>query len=869
MSETVLKTKLHPPIPSRGVVSRSRLLEKLGESPGGALTLICAPAGFGKTTLLASWVASLASPVAWLSLDEADDDLATFLRGLIAALETVDPGVGEGVLSLLRSPQLPTVEALLTPLLNELTALPERSILVLDDYHLLEEPRLGKATTFLVEHLPTRLSLVIATREDPPLPLPRIRAGGRLNELRVRDLRFTRTEARAFFEALELKLTEEEIDALEGRTEGWAAGLQLAAISLQGEDNREAFIRSFTGSHRFVLDYLLEEVLEKQPVEVQRFLLATAVLRRLSGPLCDAVLGEPEGSGQATLERLERSNLFLLPLDDERRWYRYHHLFRDLLRQRSEVPEAELHRRASRWYEKEGLLLEAFHHAAAAGETERAEALARGDQTPLHLRGGVAEVLAWLGSLPTSLLDERPELWVLYASALSTVARKKEVIEKLRRAEAALSLRESGPAVKDLQGQIAAIRAMEAAGDYEIETLLTESRRALTLLDPGNISPRIGATWTLGFAHQIRGERGAAREAYSDAIALSRSTGNTFMEILAATGLGIIKETETELHAAEATYRSALALVEDRTEPALCEAHLGLARLAYERNGVEEAENQARRAYHLAVKIPVVDTYVACRVLQAEIALASGEFPRAEKLLQDARAEASSRGFLEQLPRIAETEVRLLLRRGELEEALLHARREAAPLAEARARLAEGDGGAAVAILAPLRQEARAADRKDELLRLSVLEAAARSAGGEITAATALLEETLPVAEREGYLRLFLDEGEAVRKLLSLSAEGGLRRSYLGRLLSAFRRELTTPGTPRLAETKEQLPEPLSRREIEILRLIAEGLSNEEIGERLFISLSTVKGHNQNIYAKLRVRRRTEAVARVRELGLL
>lgn len=886
VSDKVLETKLRPPSLSSGLISRKRLLERLNQGMGGSVTLVSASAGFGKSTLLADWLVRRRGPAAWLSLEERDNDLATFLTRLVAALQKIEATIGEGLLSLLRSPQQPDLEALLTPLINEIASIPEGSLLVVDDLHLLDEPRLSEALAFLVEHLPSQLQLVIATREDPPLPLPRLRARGRLNELRNRDLRFSRAEAKAFFQASGLSLRDHEIDALEERTEGWVAGLQLAAISLQGESNREQFLRSFTGSHRFVLDYLVEEVLLRQPEEVQRFLLSTSVLDRLCGPLCDALLRLPEGTGQSTLEHLERSNLFLISLDSRRHWYRYHHLFADLLRRRLRQPSPpsprvsgsapridprELHHRASVWYEEQGLLLDAFRHAAFSGERERTIRLAQGEGTPLHLQGGVSEVLGWLETIPESYLDERPELWVLYASALSTVARKDEVKEKLRRAEVAISRSEPGPHTDDLRGRIAAIRAMEAAGAYEIDTLLAHSRRALKLLAPDSLPPRISATWTLGFAHQITGDRQAAREAYTEAITLSRATGNLFMEILAATGLGIIEESELQLQAAEESFRGAVALVRERREPALCEAHLGLGRIAYQRNDLESAASQAGRGYELALKIPVVDTYVACTLLQAKVALAQGRLTEAEGLLREARKEATIREFREQLSEVAEAEARLLLSRGEAERAERHAKAHGLEEMEARALIGAGESARAVAILTALQRKAGETGPKDELLRLTVLEATARSVLGEEEVALDLLSQTLPVAERGGFLRLFLDEREPARNLLSRALDSDVPEvadatAYIKRVLAAFRE---SDGATLPRGDRGQLPEPLSRRELEILNLIAQGLSNEEIGERLYISLSTVKGHNQNIFAKLDVRRRTEAVARVRELGIL
>src|SRR5438105_10319173 len=447
----VLATKLYIPPPPPQVVPRPRLIERLDDGLHRKLTLISAPAGFGKTTLLSTWVAGCRRPVAWLSLDEGDNELTRFLIHLVASLRTIAAGIGETVLGPLQSPQPPATESVLTALLNDLTTTPGNLVLVLDDYHVIDATPVDSALTFLLEHLPPNMRVVIATREDPQLPLARLRGGGQLSELRVADLRFTPSEAAGFLnQAMGLNLSAEEVATLETRTEGWIAGLQLAALSLQGHPDPTSFIQSFTGSHHFVLDYLLEEVLQRQSESVQTFLLRTSILDQLCGPLCDVVLGNPAGSGQAGLEYLQRANLFLVPLDNERRWYRYHHLFADLLRQRlhqrntsSLANEAddvtELHHRASQWLEDHGLEIEAFQHAAAANDVERAERLIEGQGVPLQFRGAGAPVLNWLDSLPTKVLDARPSLWVTYATALFFGGRHTAVEQKLQAAEAALS----------------------------------------------------------------------------------------------------------------------------------------------------------------------------------------------------------------------------------------------------------------------------------------------------------------------------------------------------------------------------------------------------------------------------------------------
>jgi LuxR family transcriptional regulator, maltose regulon positive regulatory protein len=629
MPTPILATKLYIPRPRPNVVSRPRLLSRLNEGLHGRLTLISAPAGFGKTTLASEWLAGGPRPAAWLSLDEADRDPARFLTYLVAALQTMVPTLGEGVLGMLQSSQPPPPEAILVALLNDLATLSEPVILVLDDYHVLDAQAIDQALAYLVDHLPPRLHLAIATREDPALPLARLRAWDQLTEVRAADLRFTPAEAAAFLnQVMGLSLSAEDIAALERRTEGWIAGLQLAAISMQGQQDTAGFIRSFTGSHHFVLDYLLEEVLGQQSERVQAFLLRTSILDRISAPLCDAVVRDPAAFGRETLDYLERANLFLVPLDNERHWYRYHHLFAELLRQRlkqsavSSVGDegsaiAELHRRASQWFEDNGLEIEAFHHAVAAGDVERAARLLEGKGMPLQFRGAVAPVLDWLESLPEAALDARPALWVMYASALSMTGHLAGVEAKLQAAEAALQGIEPDEQTRNLIGHIAAIRALLAAARNEADTSIAQSRRALEYLRPDNLAVRTATTWKLGVAYQLQGARAEAGRAFREAIAISQASGNLIITLSASLGLAIVQESDNQLPLAVETYRGVLELAGPSPQIAVCDAHLGLARICYEWNDLEAAEQHGQQSAQVARQGDHTD-----RVVAAEVALA-------------------------------------------------------------------------------------------------------------------------------------------------------------------------------------------------------------------------------------------------------
>jgi len=895
MSTPILATKLYIPPPRPKVVLRPRLIERLNEGLHRKLTLISAPAGFGKTTLLSEWVSSCERlepkvRVAWLSLDEGDNDPIRFLTYLIAALQTIAANIGAGVLRVLQAPQPPLIESILTVLLNEITALPDNFVLVLDDYHVIDSKPADNALAFLLEHLPSRMHLVIATREDPDLPLARLRARGQLTELRVSDLRFTLSEAADFLNrVMGLTLSAEDIAALETRTEGWIAGLQLAAISMQGQKDGESFIKSFTGSHHFVMDYLVEEVLQQQPERVQTFLLRTSILDRLCGPLCDAVLLDPSGSGQETLEYLEHANLFIIPLDNERRWYRYHHLFADLLRQRlyqsfaspagtgdAESRVNELHIRASQWYEDNDLEIEAFHHAAAANDVERAERLIEGKGIPLHFRGAVTAILGWLESLPTTVMNARPSLWWRYASLLLINGQTTGVEEKLQAAEAALQGAEADDKPRNLIGQIAAARAVLALTRYQVETMLAQSRRALEYLHPNSLSSRSSANWTLGYAYLLQGDRGAAGRTLTEAISISQASGDIFTTILATIGLGNVQEAENQLHLAAQTYRHVLQLAGDQPLQIIYEAHLGLARIFYEWNDLDAAQQHGRQSVHLARQYErVIDRFIVCEVFLARLKLAQGDVAGAAAILAQASQSARQQNFVYRIPEVAAAQVLVLLQQepllyqGNLAAAAHLAQTHDLPISQARVHLAQGDTSAALTLLESWRGQMEAKGWEDERLKVMVLQAVAYHAHGEKDKAVQVLGNALTLAEPGGFIRTFVDEGIPMAQLLSEAAAHGMMPDYTGKLLAAFEAEEQKNQDKPDLPPAQPLFEPLSQRELEVLQLIAQGLSNHEISERLFLALSTVKGHNRNIFAKLQVQRRTEAIARARELGLL
>lgn len=891
MPAQILATKLYIPPPRPNAVLRPRLSERLNEglAAGCRLTLISAPAGFGKTTLVGEWIARCGQPSAWLSLDAGDNDPAGFLIYLVAALQTVAPGIGAGMLAGLQAPQSqpPNIEGLMSGLLNELAARAEPLILALDDYHVIEDPALSQALTFLVEHLPPQLHLVITTRADPPFPLARWRVRGQLTELRAADLRFTPAEAAEFLnQVMGLSLSAEDIAALEARTEGWIAGLQLAALSLQGLPLPDAagFIRSFTGSHHFVLDYLVEEVFGRQPANIQAFLLRTSILDRLCGPLCDAVVRAAPNSGQANLESLEHANLFIVPLDNERRWYRYHHLFAELLRQRlgqSLAPGAlvELHIRASEWCENNGLVFEAFRHATAANDVERGERLMESKRMPIHVQSVALAIAGWLEALPKCLRDARPALWWKQASLLLLIGQTAGVEELLLATEATLAAAalpgvEPDDATRNLIGKIAVARATLAQIQAQPDAILFQARRALEYLHPNNLPYRSTATRTLGFAHYLQGDRARASQAYAEALSLARAAGDIPNAILASIRLGQIQESESQLRLAAETYRQVLQLVGDYSPPNSPVAYLGLARICYEWNDLAAAEEYGEKSLQLARQYDqIIDRTILSELFLAHLKVAQGDAIGAARLLTKTDQLTRQKNFTFRISDIAAAQAIICLHEGLIAEAAELARQNDLPLVRARVLIAKKEPAAALVILESLQKQYEEKGLTDGALRVMTVASLALDAQGEKQKAMQRLVEALALAEPNGFIRLFVDEGEQMARLLSAAAAQGIMPDYVSRLLAAFQspvkgEEHTTKHAPSAVHAST-LVEPLSGRELEILKLIVQGLSNREIGERLFLALDTVKGHNRRIFGKLQVECRTEAIARAREFGLL
>lgn len=882
MAIPILSTKLYIP-PSRPKrVSRPRLIEQLDEGLHRKMTLISASAGFGKTTLISEWVANCDRLIAWLSLDDGDNDLTYFLTYFVTALQTIAPDIGDGVLIALQSPQSPPVESILTTLLNEIATISDSFVLVLDDYHLIDSKSVDNALIFLLEHLPPQMHLVISTREDPQLPLARLRARDQLTELRAADLRFTPSETAGFLnEGMGLNLSEKDIAALETRTEGWIAGLQLAGISMKGHEDISSFIQSFTGSHHFVLDYLVEEVLQQQSESIQSFLLNTSILNRLCGSLCDAILLDPVVSGQETLEFIEQANLFLIPLDKERRWYRYHHLFANFLRQRLQqnssllsdnegIDVAELHIRASQWYEDNGFELDAFHHATVANDVERAERLIEGDGIPLEFRGAGASILNWLESLSGTILDARPSLWVTYASTLFFVGQHTAVEEKLQAAERAIQKTGADDKPSDLIGRIASLRATLALLQHNIETIITQSRRALEYLHPDNLPIRTAATWTLGYAYQLQGDRVTASQTYRDVISMGKSSGDSIYTIATTISIGQIQEADNQLYLANETYKEVLQLAGDPPQPIACTAYLGLARIAYQWNDTDTAFEYGQQCFRLIQQMESIDTFASYGIFLSRLRLAGGDISGASDILDEAETFLHQHDFMFRMPDVASAQLRILLYQGNLTVAARLADKYEIPLSQARVHIAQGNPSEALLLLESLLQQAEGKNWVDEQLKVMLLQTIVYYEIGEKEEALQVLSNALALAKPGGIIRIFVDEGLAMARLLYEALSYEIEPEYVRRLLEAFPvSDSQQLPQAKLKRSNSEGLDSLSEREIEVLQLIAEGLSNQEVADRLYLSLYTVKVHARNIYSKLDVKNRTQAVAKGRSLGIL
>ncbi len=924
----LLATKLSDPPARAQMVVRPRLFERIEVGLRGKLTLIAAPAGFGKTTLLSAWRTTAAGsglPFGWVSLDSGDNDPLLFWSYFLAALDMAVSGVGTPALTVLQSPQPPPIEHVLTNVLNAFAARsveqPSQPVaLVLEDYHVVTAPAIHAALAWLVERLPAVLHLIIVTRSDPALPLARLRARGDLTELHADDLRFTPEEVSAFLnQTMGLALTAADLAALEARTEGWIAGLQLAALALQGHPDRADFIHTFTGTNRYIVDYLAAEVLAHQPAEMQTFLLDTSILDRLCGPLCEAVLGlsAPAGSGapssgeaagQQQLEALERANLFVVPLDADRHWYRYHHLFADVLRQRltrtaASAEIAALHERASVWYEANGLVAEAVQHALMMPDGVRAAELIERHGLKVIVGGQTQTALSWLSQLPEELRRGRPYLGILHALALLFTSDLEGAEAHLQDTEHCIGP-DTSPAEADfIQGNIAAIRANIATYTGDLAASAAYGERVLALLPETEVIARTTARLHVARGLRVTGDVTLAAERRALAVVNPiRASGNRMATLTAVINVARLQMLQGRLRAAAATYQELVLIAGGPQELRGIHGGLpyfvGLGELYYEWNELDKA---GEFLAHAMAWEPGTATTDGEYVLLGHLALARlqqarGERDQAHNTLVAGTDLARRRGFATYLvTRAPAVQAQFALLAGNLPPAVawaeasglhaddeLHFTRETEYLVLARvwiAQAGQGDKGdfltRTLHLLDRLMADASTKDRWASVQEILIVRAQALAAQGDRPAALAVLGQALAQAAPEGHIRRFVDEGPALWLLLQAVDPESIAGApgYVPLLLAAIAAEQGggaggpgqfVPAHPAPPASNAGLDEPLTERELEVLRLIAAGQSNGQVAQALTIALSTVKTHTNSIFGKLGVTSRTQAVARAR-----
>ena len=906
--DALLATKLHVPRPQPGFVPRPRLVQALGEGLARGRVLICAPAGFGKTSLLADWARSGGRPVAWLGLDAGDNDPARFWRYVVAALDQAQPGIAERLGPLLGPPAPRSFEGLATALINELAAQPGRDevLLVLDDYHLVDAGPVHESVAFLLENLPPGLLLVVSSRADPPLPLARLRARGQLAELRAAEFRFTTEEAAALLGATAGPvLPDTAVVALTARTEGWAAGLQLAALSLRGRTDAAGFVAAFSGSHRFVLDYLADEVLDGQPGQVRAFLLETSVLERLSGELCDAVTGR--SGSQAMLDHIERAGLFLVPLDEVRGWWRYHHLFADLLRARLEQEQPgrvqELHRAAAAWSDEHDLGDDAVRHALAAGDAAWAAQLVERYVDSLLRRSEGVTLRRWLSTLPVEVQRARPRL-CLAQGFNAVVSGQVEAIEPhlddAERAFAATGSQPSEPPVGPAGGVLANVPAGIAFLRAELARLRGDAARAIdwdrqarAQLGESDFYLRTLVRANLAVADWLRGQLGQAERGLAEALAERRAAGEGYLATRVCHDLGQVQRAQGNLDAALATCRQALDIAGEASSqpPHLGMAHVGVAEVLYERDELAAALDHATRGVTLCRQLAFTPPLAAGLVILARIRQAHGDAAAAIAAMGEAGQVELSPQVVALFNPVPSQRARLLLAQGDVTAASQWAKaaglssedepdypRAPGYLLLARVLLAQDRPGPALTLLQRLLTTAASQGRIGNVIEIQALRALALAARGDHAGALGALAEAVTVACPQGYVRVFADEGAPMRALLTrLSAAQkdqraparGVDPDYLAGLLRACGQAGAAPPSRRAAAALSGMAEPLTDREVEVLRLLAAGRSNQRIAHELVVALDTVKKHVTHVLGKLGATNRTEAVARARQLGLI
>jgi len=929
LTDSLLTTKLHIPPTRREFVHRPRLIEQLNEGLHNKFTLISAPAGFGKTTLVSSWIyqidevgkqkeeqsISQTSRVAWVTLDERDNDPTQFWHYVIAALQTIDATQGETLLAILESPQPPSLESLVTVLINDLAEYqPDNEqmhplVLVLDDYHLITTEAIHDSLNFLIDYLPPSLHLVITTRSDPPLRLSHRQGRSDITQIRASDLSFTTDEAEEFLNTLMgLDLSRTDITALDSRIEGWIAGLQLAALSLQDQVDRHTFVTDFAGNDRYIADYLVDEVLYHQPPHIQTFLLQTSILDKFCAPLCNAVTDQSQS--RTILTQLERANLFLTPLDSQREWYRYHQLFSDLLRQRlSESSETSditrLHQQASKWHEDSGDVIEAVNHASLAGDHQRVAHLIEQHATEFFNRFKINTMSKWIKTLPGNLLTDRPLLSMIYAWALVATGHSKEAEQSLQSIEKGIDvnaeiitpteLQELDPEVRGTLIEVMVVRSVIAISRLNIRQTLELSQQVLPYLKDNShphlynlpLSLRPVVAFNMGLAYEINGEGNAAAEALSAAVTFGLEQENINLLPIAMARLAQLQTVQGHLNQAENTYRQAFKSATKsigRASPMAGIAEIGLGNLFYERNDLNCARKHFNTGIAMVKRWNHAESLLAGYTGLAMVKQAQGDGAGALTLLQELADMLQKFKAQMFLPAVDTCRARLWITQGNLAEAVrwqqtsnlsvdgdLSYQHEYDYITLARLLIAQEGWDEAEGLIARLLDFAESGERGGRVMELLMLQALVFNEQGKSKQALASLSRTLTLAEPEGYVRLFVDAGPPMARLLYMAAANDLNHSYIDQLLGAFNtREPEEEKAGKIESSSDsKLVEPLSDREIEVLQCIAEGLSNREVAQKLSISITTIKSHTRNIYGKLGVNSRTQAVAKARVWGIL
>jgi LuxR family transcriptional regulator, maltose regulon positive regulatory protein len=884
-----LSTKMSLPPPGRALVPRPQLYARLTEglAPGSRLTMISAPAGYGKTTLLGAWAAACGCPVAWLALDEGDNDPARFLAYLVLSVQKVTPDVGQELLAYLGAPNPPSIDEILPVWVNALESHSRTFVLILDDYHAITAPEIHRAIAFLVERQPACMRLVIATRKDPPLPIPRLRARGQLNELRQSDLCFSAAETAVFMQqGIGAQVSADDTALLLSRTEGWAAGLQMAAISMRDKDDISRRVAAFGASHEYIVDYFAAEVLAQQAEPVKMFLLQTSILDQLCGPLCDALTGD--GGAQQTLEGLHLANLFVAPLDSERNWYRYHPLFRDLLRKQlqQELPERlpELHGRAGAWYEAQDMPDQAIEHARLAGNAQAVNRLVEKNAEAVFVRGEHVTLQRWLSAIPADELRRHPQLQFFQAIMLSAAGKFPEAERAMQEVDRMFAhLDPQDPAQRAMLGRAATAHALAASLQDDPQAILSHADRALALLPADEMGWRSSVLLAKSYASYLLGDPAGAVRGLSASIEMAKATNTPFLVLVEVPMLAEACWVMGQLKQAEEICRAGFEYMDQKglRQAPMCD-HLFITRggFACERNELDQAAEWIRCGLELSRTGRVVPNQILACQAMLRVCLARGDLSGAQQFLAAAEALLQKNQVpIKYRGEIIDMRVRVLIDRGRGEQAMaVLVAQGIRPDAEirmvnhtlflhlARLTIVQGDLPAADTLLDRLAERYRSNHCLRWLLSVQLLRSRLQLARGEFSPALRSLQEAFELAEPEGFIRDFVDEGEALIPLLQEAVRRKIRPGFAQGLMRLIQGRAGAVAQPEAHGL--ELVEPLSPREREVLVLVADGLSNQQIAARLVLSLRTIKFHTTNIYGKLGVKSRTEAVSVARRRGL-